>query len=155
MAPLVDVTTVLEKLSYLPVETRAAGELLLAEGSATGRLYVLKEGRVEVVRDGVRIAEIDPPGAVFGDVAVLLGQPHSADVRALEPSTFLVADGRTSLTINPVAAIHVATVLAERLDAVNRQLVALQRRLQAEPAAKEVEAMVDDIAEPLPYASGS
>jgi len=155
MAPLVDVTTVLEKLSYLPVETRAAGELLLAEGSATGRLYVLKTGRVEVVRDGVRIAEIDQPGAVFGDVAVLLGQPHSADVRALEPSTFLVADGRTSLTINPVAAIHVATVLAERLDAVNRQLVALQRRLQAEPAAKEVEAMVDDIAEPLPYASGS
>lgn len=155
MAPLFDVATVLEKLSHLPLETRQPGELLLAEGGSTGRLYVLKEGVVEVVRDGVQIAVIDTPGAVFGDVAVLLGQPHSADVRALEPSTFLVADGRTCLLINPAAAVHVATVLAERLDTVNRQLVEVRRRLEAEPPAKEVDAMIEGITEPLPYAQAS
>lgn len=155
MAPLVDVTAVLQKLSSLPVETRQPGELLLAEGTSTGRLYVLKEGRVEVVRDGVRIAVIDTPGAVFGDVAVLLGQPHSADVRALDPSTFLVADGRTCLLINPAAAVHVAAVLAERLDTVNRQLVEVRRRLEADAPAQEVGAMIEDIAEPLPYADAS
>jgi len=155
MAPLVDVATVLEKLSYLPVEARQPGELVLAQGSQTGRLYVLEEGRVEVVRDGVQIAVIETPGAVFGDVAVLLGQPHSADVRALEPSSFLVADARTCLLINPAAAVHVATVLAERLDAVNRQLVEVRRRLEAEPPACEVDAMIEHIAEPLPYAQAS
>jgi CRP/FNR family cyclic AMP-dependent transcriptional regulator len=155
MAPLFDVATVLEKLSYLPLETRQPGELLLAEGSSTGRLYLLKDGLVEVVRDGVQIAVIDTPGAVFGDVAVLLGQPHSADVRALEPSTFLVADGRTCLLINPAAAVHVATVLAERLDTVNRQLVEVRRRLEAEPPAHEVGEMIENIAEPLPYAHAS
>lgn len=155
MAPLVDVAAVLEKLAYLPVEARQPGQLLLAEGSSTGRLYVLKDGLVEVVRDGVQIAQIGTPGAVFGDVAVLLGQPHSADVRALQPSTFLVADGRTSLLVNPVAALHVATVLAERLDTVNHQLVEVRRRLEADPPAKEVGAMIEDIAEPLPYADAS
>lgn len=155
MPPLLDVATVLEKLSYLPVETRAPGALLFAEGSYTGRLYLLKDGLVEVVRDGVQIAVIGTPGAVFGDVAVLLGQPHSADVKALKPSTFLVADGRTSLMINPIAALHVATVLAERLDVVNRQLVEVKRRLEAEPPAKEVGDMIEGIAESLPYARAS
>jgi len=155
MPPLLDVGTALEKLSYLPLETRAPGELLLAAGSVTGRLYLLREGLVEVVRDGVQIAVIGTPGAVFGDVAVLLGQPHSADVRVLKPSTFLVADGRTSLMVNPIAALHVATVLAERLDVVNRQLVEVKRRLEARPAAGEVGAMIDDITGPLPYARTS
>lgn len=155
MPPFLDVATVLQKLSYLPLETRAPGELLLAEGGSTGRLYLLREGLVEVVRDGMQIAVIGTPGAVFGDVAVLLGQPHSADVRALKPSTFLVADGRTSLLTNPAAALHVATVLAERLDVVNRQLVEVKRRLETEPPAKEVGAMIEDIAESLPYAQAS
>ena len=39
-----------------------------------------------------RIARISEPGAVFGELAVLLDQPHTADVRAVERSEFSVAD---------------------------------------------------------------
>jgi hypothetical protein len=36
---------------------------------------------VEVIKDGERIAEVSAPGSVFGEQAVLLDQPHTADVR--------------------------------------------------------------------------
>ena len=99
MPPILDSFAVLGKLASLPVETYGQGELVLAGGSATGKLLIMTEGAVEVVRAGVRIAEIAEPGAVFGDLAVLLDQPHSADVRTLQPSTFRVADGRTILRV--------------------------------------------------------
>lgn len=69
-------------------------------------------GVVEVVRSHMRLADIAEPGAVFGDLAVLLDQPHSADVRALQPSTFYVADGGTMLRVDPVVALYVAVILA-------------------------------------------
>ena len=85
----------LQQLSSLPVEVHEQGSLVLAAGAATGKLLMLKEGAVEVVLDGVRVAEVSEPGAVFGEIALLLGRPHAADVRALRRSTFHVADGRS------------------------------------------------------------
>ncbi|MEZ5904062.1 MAG: cyclic nucleotide-binding domain-containing protein [Geminicoccaceae bacterium] len=52
------------------------------KASAPGRLLVLAEGVVEVFRGAVDIALIDEPGAVFGEMAVLLDQPHTASVQA-------------------------------------------------------------------------
>lgn len=123
MPPLLDTATVLRKLSSLPIETYGPGDLVLAGGSTTGKLLIMREGAVEVVRGGVRIAEIDEVGAVFGDLAVLLDQPHSADVRALAPSTFYVADGRTILRVDPITTLYVAVVLAQRLETVDSLLV--------------------------------
>jgi CRP-like cAMP-binding protein len=101
MAPILDPHAMLQKLSSLPIEAYQTGETVLARGTTTGKLLVLIEGAVEVVRDGGRIAEIDEPGAVFGEVALLLDQPHTADVRTLVPSTFYVADGAPSWASTP------------------------------------------------------
>lgn len=149
--PILEVGSVLERLSSLPVETFAPGEMVLAAGQSTGRLYLMIEGAVEVVRNGVRIAEESAPGAVFGELAILLGQPHTADVRALRPSRFYVADGRTFLRIDPTAALYVAMVLARRLDAVNRHLIEAQNRLKTEPRGRVLEETVENIAEALRY----
>ena len=129
MPPLLDAPAVLRKLSSLPTETYGPGDLVLASGSSTGKLLIMSEGLVEVVRGGVRIAEIADPGAVFGDLAVLLDQPHSADVRALAPSTFYVADGRTILRVDPITTLYVAVVLAQRLETVDSLLVEARRQL--------------------------
>lgn len=129
MPPLLDAPTVLRKLSSLPIETYGPGDLVLAGGSTTGKLLIMREGAVEVVRGGVRIAEIDEVGAVFGDLAVLLDQPHSADVRALAPSTFYVADGRTILRVDPITTLYVAVVLAQRLETVDSLLVEARTQL--------------------------
>ena len=129
MPPLLEAPAVLRKIASLPVETYGPGDLVLADGSSTGKLLIMKEGAVEVVRGGVRIAEIADPGAVFGDLAALLDQPHSADVRALAASTFYVADGRTLLRVDPIATLYVAVVLAQRLETVDSLLVEAKRQL--------------------------
>jgi hypothetical protein len=49
---------------------------------------------VEVVKDGVQIANVSAPGAVLGEQAVLLDQPHCADVRTLEQSEFVLCRRR-------------------------------------------------------------
>ena len=68
--------------SRLPVETVEAGAVLIEEGTDPGRLYVLKSGSVTIERDGVAFARIESPGAVFGEMAVVLRKPATATVRA-------------------------------------------------------------------------
>jgi CRP/FNR family transcriptional regulator, cyclic AMP receptor protein len=130
MAAILAPAAVLGRLASLPLETYRQGELVLRGGTSTGKLLIMTEGAVEVVRGGVRIDEIAEAGAVFGELAVLLDQPHSADVRALQASTFRVADGRTILRIDPTVALYVAVVLAQRLETVNRHLVEASIRLE-------------------------
>ena len=65
--PLVpDVKEFQAKLEGLPVRKYRTGENVLSAGSATGRLLILKSGAVEVVKDGVQLAEVSAAGAVFG-----------------------------------------------------------------------------------------
>ena len=69
------------RLAGLPIVKHRAHEVVLTAGSKTGRLLFLRSGAVEVIKDGEKIANVSAPGAVFGEQAVLLDQPHTADVR--------------------------------------------------------------------------
>ncbi len=129
MSLVPDVKAFQETIASLPVATFKAGESVLTAGSTTGYLLVLKKGSAEVVKDGVQIATVSTPGAVFGELAVLLDQPHTADVRALEPSEFGVADASTALASDPTFTLYVAGVLARRLDSANRALIEVKRQL--------------------------
>ncbi|HEV2547231.1 MAG TPA: cyclic nucleotide-binding domain-containing protein [Stellaceae bacterium] len=138
-----DPATFQKKLAALPVMKCQAGDEVLIAGSKTGKLFFLKSGAVEVTKDGVQIAQVSTPGAVFGELAALLDQPHTADVRALEQAEFLVADAPTLLAIDPAVALYVAAILARRLDNANRALLEIKHQLRAgEPRsaiAKKVE----------------
>ena len=95
----------------------------------TGGLLFLKSGAVEVIKDGVQIASVSAPGAVFGKPAVLLDQPHTADVRTLEQSEFYVADdGPAIFAGDPAVALYVAAILARRLDLGNRSLIEVKHQ---------------------------
>src|SRR6266436_3289857 len=74
------------KLAGFPIATYQAGETVLRAASTTGRLLILKKGVVTVLKEGVEIGTVREPGAVFGEISVLLDQPHTADVCALEAS---------------------------------------------------------------------
>jgi CRP/FNR family transcriptional regulator, cyclic AMP receptor protein len=132
---------------------------VLAAASTTGRLLILRKGAVAVLKEGVEIATVTEPGAVFGELSVLLDQPHTADVRALEASQFYVADASTLLRVDPIALLYVATVLARRLDDANQALVELRRQLQAgqrrsviEKTAEEMEGLLGASGANLAYA---
>ena len=152
MAPILDPHVMLQKLSSLPIEAYQAGETVLAGGTTTGKLLVMIEGVVEVVRDDRRIAEVAEPGAVFGELALLLDQPHTADVRTLAPSTFYVADGRTILRVDPTTTLYVAAVLAQRLTTVNRYLVEVRVRMaKTDQPRRLFEETLDNIGRTLRY----
>jgi CRP/FNR family cyclic AMP-dependent transcriptional regulator len=107
-----DFATLERTLAGLPVVKHRAREVLLTAGSKTGVLLFLRSGTVEVVKDGVQIASVNAPGSVFGEQAVLLDQPHTAEVRTLEQSEFYVADTPAILAGDPTVALYVATILA-------------------------------------------
>jgi CRP-like cAMP-binding protein len=129
MSLIPDKATFQNSFATLPLSTYRAGETVIADGSRTGRLLILKKGTVAIVKEGTEIAKVAEPGAVFGELSVLLDQPHAADVRALETSEFHVADATTLLTQNPIAVLYVATMLAQRLNGANHALVQLKQQL--------------------------
>jgi serine/threonine-protein kinase len=76
----------------------AAGSLLVEEGDAGQAAYLLVSGRCRVFRRTdapdapQRILE---PGDIFGELALILAQPRTASVEALEDCTVLVIDLET------------------------------------------------------------
>lgn len=121
-----------QSLAALPVMVYVPGESVIEEGSTTGQLFILKEGVVEVVREGLQIATVAEPGAVFGELSVLLNKPHTANVRALERSEFHVAKGSSLLGENVAALLYVSATLARRLDAANDAMVEIKTELAAD-----------------------
>ena len=105
-------------IATLPLVTYQAGETVIADGSRTARLFILKQGAVAIVKEDTEIAKVTEPGAVFGELSVLLNQPNKLEVRALEPSQFQIADATVLLRQNSIA-IHVAMALARQLDNAN------------------------------------
>jgi CRP/FNR family transcriptional regulator, cyclic AMP receptor protein len=144
-----------ERLADLATVKYQAGDTVLTAGSTTGRLLVLRSGAVEVTKDGVQIANVSAPGSVFGELAVLLDQPHTADVRALEQSEFHVADAPALLAGDPTVALYVAAILAQRLDGANRALLEVKRQLQAGEPHSVIGRTVEKVEELLSYTGGA
>ena len=124
---------------------------MLPQGGRTGQLLFLLQGAVDVVKDGWHIAHITKTGAVFGDMALLRDEPHSADVVAVaQSSLYVVNDARSFLLAEPLIALHIAAVQAERLDAANRSVIAARNQVLAgEHGTAQVVALLDDIGSAL------
>ena len=75
-------------IAALPLVTYQAGETVIADGSRTARVLILKKGAVAIIKENTEIAKVTEPGAVFGEFSVLLDQPNKVDVRTLETSQF-------------------------------------------------------------------
>jgi CRP-like cAMP-binding protein len=130
MAFIPDLAEFKKSLDSLPVSTFEPGESVLAAGSTTGQLFILRRGVVEVVRDGLQIATVSEPGAVFGELSVILDKPHTADVRAVERSEFHVAKASSLLTKDVAALLYVSAILARRLDTANEVIVEIKRDME-------------------------
>jgi CRP-like cAMP-binding protein len=106
-----------------------SGETLIHEGLTLGKLYVLAEGQVEVIRRDMQVTHVDEPGSVFGEMSVLLDQPYSATVKALsDVKAYVIDDAIGFLQQHPEAALELATLLARRLYYTTAYLVDLQQQ---------------------------
>jgi CRP/FNR family cyclic AMP-dependent transcriptional regulator len=107
----------------------AAGTVLLSEGNTSGHIYVLAEGRIEVLRGNTQVAVVSEPGSVFGEMSVLLNTPHTATVRALSAVTvYAYADAAGFMQSDPRIAFVIARLLAQRLNSATTYLVDLKRQ---------------------------
>jgi CRP/FNR family transcriptional regulator, cyclic AMP receptor protein len=120
---------VLAMCSDLPEMHLAQGDRLIEESVRTDRLYVLKCGAFEVVRNGFRIALITEPGAFLGEISAVLGSAPTASVVAARDSTVHVLDDASaSVQRRPDLTYAIAQLLARRLSAVTAYLVDIKRQ---------------------------
>jgi CRP/FNR family cyclic AMP-dependent transcriptional regulator len=68
-----------------------AGEVVVQEGETGESLFIIVDGRVEVVDDN-RVLNQLGARAVFGELSLLDSSPRSATIRALEETTLLRLD---------------------------------------------------------------
>jgi CRP-like cAMP-binding protein len=126
--------TLLALAASHPTRTYAAGEMLIAQGLEGGDLFILESGQLAVERDGVRIATIATPGAVIGEMAVVLGTVSSATVQAEKPSTVrVIRNAREVLRTDPELTFRIAWLMANRLDATSAYLVQLTKEHAGKP----------------------
>ncbi len=52
---------ILNHCGDIPLEDVSGGTVLLEEGQNTGRVYVLAQGRIEVLRGDTQVAVLDEP----------------------------------------------------------------------------------------------
>src|ERR1700750_2929871 len=105
----------LQLSSHLPEVDIDAGHEILREGERTGAIWILVSGELRVRRGATVVDWIDQPGAVFGEIAVLLDTAATASVEASEPSRVRYAANGEEFLAEPMVTRLVAVGLAERL----------------------------------------
>lgn len=143
------VPSILELCAGLPEREFEEGEFLLREGeSSKSELFVLIEGSLEILKgEDVSISVITDPGAVIGEMSILLGIPISASVRACERTRcYVAADGDAFLRDHPETAFIIARLLARRLHLATTYLADIKRQFEGEDASL---AMLDQVLETI------
>jgi CRP-like cAMP-binding protein len=134
----------------MPQRTVAAGVTVMAEGQRAGVLLVLIEGSVEILKGDYQINEISEPGALFGEISVLLDAPHTATVKTVVESRFYVAeDPLAFLRSHSDLALAVAKLLAKRLHAMTTYLVDLKSQFEGRD---DHFGMIDSVLDTLSHA---
>ena len=129
VAGMTDMRAVLEHCVGGTETDLPADAVLIEEGHTTGHLYVLLDGRLDVLKGGTVVATVSEPGAILGEMSVLLHQPHTATVRAAtDAKVYQFDDAASFLKSQPAVALLVATLLAQRLNAATTYLADIKRQ---------------------------
>ena len=115
---------VLAAVADATTEVRAApGDLLIEEGAVEAHLFAIVDGHVRVHRGEQTLVELGPSTTV-GELAVLVPQPRTASVTAVEPTLALRLDKAVldDLLVDwPELAHGVIAALVARLRAIADQ----------------------------------
>jgi len=118
---------VLALASSCPIVEVTDGHELFVAGEASGRLYVLVSGELEVRRHGRPLVRLSEPGSILGELGLLLQEPAVADVVAVgDVTAHRIDDAEDFFVRYPGFARHLATVLARRLREVSSYVADLQ-----------------------------
>ncbi len=109
------------------------GEVVVRQGESGECMYVVQEGRVEVLLEGPegekRIDVVDA-GDFFGEMALFDREVRSATVRALGPARILTVDKKTLLRRvqeDPSLAFNVLERMSQRIRMLHAAVPRQQR----------------------------
>lgn len=135
----------------MATRTLEAGETLIAEGDALDALYELRSGTLEVLRGVSLVRVVAEPGALLGEVSLLLDQPASASVRARTDAVVVeVENARERLATDPAFTVALARLLARRLDTLTRYLADLRQQYSDHEGGL---GMIDEVLASLAHAT--
>ena len=138
--------TIHDRINEYPTHRYEPGEIIVEQGTTTGKLFFLAEGAVEIIKDGVCLGVAREPGAVFGEMAAFLQAPHAATGRALEPCVFhLVDDARHAMERNSALCFHVCGIMAGRLEALIEYLVNVKQQYEGHDHLRMVERVLESL----------
>ncbi len=134
------------QLNNFPLIHLVAGENLINEGETTDTIYFLNEGKLEVIKDDIKVATVDEKGAVFGEIAIMLDVPHSATVKAVSDcQLYKIVHPKKYLVNHPDLIWHIAQILGVRLIKLNQYLVDVKHQYEGHDHLH----MVDEVLETL------
>jgi CRP/FNR family cyclic AMP-dependent transcriptional regulator len=133
--------------AHLPEVEFQAGQSVVDEGGTSGSIWVLVSGALRVMKGEVQVNTISQPGAMVGEISVLLGTDHGASVIATEPSRLRHAvDGQALLLDDPSVTKFLAITLAERLNFVTSYLADLKHQYGDAPGLSMVSDVLGQLA---------
>ena len=104
-------------MSTLPAKFFPSGQKIFGEGEPGDRMYVVREGVVELSVQGKLVARVEK-GGILGEMALIDKKPRSASAKAKTDCELVPVDGKQFLSLvqqRPSFAIEVMKVLADRL----------------------------------------
>ena len=76
-------------------EEVAPGAMVIREGEPGNRFYIVLSGMLNVSQEGMGERRMLRPGDSFGEVALAMGIPRTASVRAVTPAVVASCDQET------------------------------------------------------------
>jgi CRP-like cAMP-binding protein len=133
----------LDHCSDLPARSYAKGDTILKEGGKDGEILFLKSGSIEIRVNDSPITTIATPGAMLGEVAVLLDRGHSAAAVALKDSEFYVLENAESaLVSHPEINKEISRALARRLVRTSESIAELTKQVEFDNDFSDFEMMM-------------
>jgi small-conductance mechanosensitive channel/CRP-like cAMP-binding protein len=142
----------LEKLARrMRLETYGGGEVLFHESQPGRSMYMLVSGQAQVVKQvqgrGEQELAVVGPGAILGEMSLLLDQPRSATVRLLEDSQVIRMTPRAfkRLASDHAEFLEHLTHLVEDRSHENEELLAMFKEQKAETKEGRLQAVLSRI----------
>jgi 1-acyl-sn-glycerol-3-phosphate acyltransferase len=112
--------------AQLRPERYGPGDIIFRQDDPGDTLYVVASGQVEVIAgaDSTPLASLGP-GSIVGELAILLGEPRSATLRASAESVLWALRRRDLddlLSDHPTIGVELSRELGRRLVATNRRI---------------------------------
>lgn len=120
-----------------------AGETIITEGTRGIGFYILKEGSVDVSKKGVKVATINEPNTIFGEMSDILKEPRTCTIKAKTDSSIIHIPRDIDGIIDeyPSVARKLIIMLAQRLKNTTKGMLVFDLPHQVHLEEEEHEAL--------------